>query len=66
MNSALKWVIAVIGWMLLLVVFVVWKDAENHMGGGPMSGLIRGAAVFAGAYWIYRWVNQSPKPTEKE
>lgn len=59
MNSSFKWIIAVLGWMFLLSIFAVWKDADTHMGNGPISGFIRGAVVFGGIYWLYRWAKGS-------
>lgn len=62
MNTALKWIITVVGWLVLLIIYGVWKDIEKHTGGGFITGLLRGAFVFGGAYYLYKWAkNDNPK-----
>ena len=55
MNTALRWIVATVGWLALLIVYAVWKDVEKHTGGGFITGFLRGAIVFGGAYYLYRW-----------
>lgn len=65
MNSAMRWILAVIGWAVVLIVFAIWKDADAHMGNGALSGFLRGIFVFGGIYAIYRWArNGNDKKTE--
>lgn len=60
MNSVFRWIIAVIGWVFLLAIFGIWKDADARMGNGPVSGFVRGAVVFGGIYWLYHWAKKAP------
>lgn len=55
MNTALRWTIAIVGWLVLLIIYSVWKDVERHTGGGLITGFLRGLIVFGGAYYIYKW-----------
>lgn len=56
MNTALRWIIATVGWLALLIVYVIWKDIEKFTGGGGfVTGFLRGAIVFGGAYYLYKW-----------
>lgn len=64
MNSVLKWSVAVAGWVVLLIIFAIWKDADAHMGNGAVSGFLRGALVFGGAYLLYRWAKGN-KPKDE-
>jgi hypothetical protein len=41
--------------LALLIVYAVWKDVEKHTGGGFITGFLRGAIVFGGAYYLYKW-----------
>jgi len=52
---SLRWIIATVGWVALLIVYAVWKDIEKHIGGGFITGFLRGVIVFAGAYYLYKW-----------
>ena len=54
-----RWVIAIIGWLVLLLIYVVWKSVENHVGGGFITGFLRGGIVFGGAYILYRWAKNN-------
>ncbi|OGT88715.1 MAG: hypothetical protein A2286_07320 [Gammaproteobacteria bacterium RIFOXYA12_FULL_61_12] len=66
MNAALRWIIAVVGWLFLLIVYGVWKDVEKHTGGGFITGFLRGAIVFGGAYYLYKWAkNESSQAKQK-
>ena len=64
MIPALKWIVAVVGWMVLLIIFAIWKDADTHMGNSPVSAFIRGVVVFGGGYLLYRWA-RGGKPKEE-
>lgn len=61
MNTALRWIIATVGWLALLIVYAVWKDVEKHTGGGFITGFLRGGIVFGGAYYLYKWAKNNPQ-----
>lgn len=65
MNSVLRWVVAILGWLVLFFIYGVWKDAERHTGGGFISGFLRGAIVLGGVYFLYRWARSERHQTEQ-
>ena len=52
MNPALRCAVAVVGWLVLLIIYVAWKDYEKYTDGGFITGFLRGAIVFGGAYYL--------------
>lgn len=66
MNPALRWAVAVVGWLALLIIYVAWKDYEKHTGGGFIAGFLRGAIVFGGAYYLYMWAKTEVRQTKQE
>lgn len=66
MNTALRWIIAIVGWLVLLIVYGVWKDVEKHTGGGFITGFLRGVIVFGGGYYLYKWVKKENRQTKQE
>lgn len=65
MNAGLKWIIATVGWLILLIVYAVWKDVEKHAGGGFITGFLRGVIVFGGAYYLYNWAKNDNHQTKQ-
>lgn len=66
MNTVLRWIIAVVGWLVLLIVYGVWKDIEKHTGGGFIAEFLRGLIVFGGAYYLYKWAKDENRQTKQE
>jgi len=58
MNSKLRWAIAIFGWIILLLVYGIWRDIEKHTGGNLITAVIRGAIVFGGIYFLYMWAKK--------
>ena len=65
MNSKLRWAIAIFGWIILLLVYGIWRDIEKHTGGNLITAGIRGAIVFGGIYFLYMWA-KAKTPTIKQ
>lgn len=61
MNDPLRWFIAIIGWLALLVVYSVWEHMDKATGGGFVSGALRGLIVFGGAFYLYTWAKLKPR-----
>lgn len=38
MNTALRWIIATVGWLALLIVYVVWKELKNILAADSLPG----------------------------
>lgn len=55
MSNALRWIFAAVGWLVLIVIYALWKIMDRHTGGGFISGFIRGFIFFGGVYGLYRW-----------
>jgi hypothetical protein len=64
MSSSLRWVVTVAAWVVVLIIFAIWKDVDAHTGGGVVSGALRGVFVAAGFYLPYRWA-KGGKPKEE-
>ena len=65
MNTALRWMSATVGWLALFIVYVVWKDVEKNTGRGFITGFLRGAIVFGGAYYLYKWAKNENHQTKQ-
>ena len=60
MNSILRWIIAVVGWIILLIIFGIWKVLDKEIGSSVIVGLIRGALVGGGIFFLYQWAKNNP------
>lgn len=66
MNTVLKWAIAIMGWLALLIMYAVWKDVEKHTGGGFVTGLLRGLIIFGSAFFLYNWAKNGSGQTKQQ
>lgn len=46
--------------LVQIIVYGVWRDADRHIGGGFISGALRGALVFGGIYFLWAWAKGKP------
>lgn len=59
MKGAIRWLIAIVGWLVLFFVYVVWKTVEKNSGGGGfITGFIRGGSICWGSLLLYRWAKK--------
>ena len=61
MKSTLRWIIAIIGWIVLLMIFGIWKSLDKEVGTSAIIGGIRGAIVGGGIFYLYYWARNNPQ-----
>jgi hypothetical protein len=79
MSTLLRWVIATLGWLLLLFVYVIWKsyganfiiDNDIALDDGrflmaAFSGGLRGLIVFGGAFYLYKWARNGNRQSKQQ
>lgn len=79
MSTLLRWVIATLGWLLLLFVYVIWKsydanfindnDIARNDGRFLMAALyggLRGLIVFGGAFYLYKWARNGNRQSKQQ
>ena len=55
MNSTIKWIIATAGWIVLLIIFGIWKSLDKEIGTSAVMGGLRGAILGGGIFFLYQW-----------
>ena len=58
MNSTLRWIIAIVGWIILLMIFGIWKSLDKELGTSAIIGGIRGGLLGGGVFFIYQWAKK--------
>ncbi len=61
MKSTSRWIIALIGWIVLLMIFGIWRSLDKEMGTSAIIGGIRGAILGGGIYFLYHWAKDNPQ-----
>ena len=61
MKSTSRWIIAIIGWIVLLMIFGIWKSLDKEVGTSAIIGGIRGAIVGGGIFFLYYWARNNPQ-----
>ncbi len=65
MNSTVKWIIAVAGWIVLLIIFGIWKSLDKEVGTSAVVGGIRGAILGGGIFFLYQWARNDVEKNKK-
>ena len=60
MNSTLRWVVAIVGWIVLLIIFGIWKSLDKEIGTSIIVGGIRGGLLGGGVFFLYQWAKSNP------
>ena len=60
MNSTLRWVVAIVGWIVLLIIFRIWKSLDKEIGTSIIVGGIRGGLLGGGIFFLYQWAKNNP------
>lgn len=61
MNSTLRWIVAIAGSIVLLIIFGIWKSLDKEIGTSIMVGGIRGGLLGSGIFFIYQWAKNNPE-----
>ena len=65
MNSTVKWIIAVAGWIVLLIIFGIWKSLDKEIGTSAVMGGLRGAILGGGIFFLYQWARNDVEKNKK-
>jgi len=61
MKSTSRWIVTIIGWIVLLVIFGIWKSLDKQIGTSAIIGGIRGAILGGGIFFLYYWAKNNPQ-----
>ena len=53
MRQLARWGVLIGAFIVAAIVYGVWKQLDSEMGGGFLSGFIRGAIVFGFLVWVW-------------
>lgn len=65
MNSTIKWIIAAVGWIVLLIIFGIWKSLDKEIGTSAVTGGLRGAIFGGGIFFLYQWARNDTRKHSK-
>ncbi len=60
MNSTLRWIVAIAGSIVLLIIFGIWKILDKEIETSIIVAGIRGGLLGGGIFFLYQWAKNNP------